>query len=408
VDTITVIAVAAAVTSAILAFFFLTRSRALGRAVDGARSRIGGTPPKRSWHRKGALDEALQRLERSSSQAQKERSQLAGAVQAATIGIIITDDNGDVTFANQAADQYLGARQGEPVTHATLGDLIDQAILNRTSTSAELELHTPVRRILEIAAVPLDFGVESVGAVAYVDDITEQRRVDAIGRDLIANMSHELRMPLSALAALSEAVADILDHTELAQHLSTRLGAEANRLNVLVDRILELSQAEALAPLIEAVQVSTLTESVVEFMQPTAEEGGVEMIMEPAPPAALVSGDQRQLRSMLINLVDNAIKFSEPAPGKAPPRVWLRTVSNEESVVFTVQDEGIGIPMSHVDRVFERFYRVDRERDDTVGGTGLGLSIVRHIARNHGGDVTVTSKPDEGTLFTVTLPRWEK
>ncbi len=408
VDTITVIAFTIAAVSVGLAFFFLTRSRALSRSVDAARQRIGGNPPKRSWHRKGALDEALQRLERSSSQAQRERSQLAGALQATSLGIIITDDHGVVTFANQAADQYLGARQGEPIAEESLGDVIERAILKRIAISTEIERPTPVPRILDVSAVPLDFGVESVGAVTYIDDITDQRSVDVIRRDFISNVSHELRTPLSALAALSDTVADNLDDAETATRLASRLAAEASRLSVLVDNILELSQAEALASRDEAVEASVLTTSVADFMEQMAAERGIELVVEPAPPSARVSGDERQLRSMLLNLVDNALKFSTPSGDGAAPRVWLRTSLGENTVVFTVQDEGIGIPKSHVDRIFERFYRVDRDRGTATSGAGLGLSIARHVARNHGGDVVVTSKPGEGTLFSVTLPLWKE
>jgi len=400
VDTITVITLSIAVASTGLSLFFLTRMRGLGRTVDTARQRIGGNPPKRSWHRRGALDEALQRLERSTSQAQKERSQLAGALQAAPLGIVITDDHGVVAFANQTADQYIEIHQGEAITESRLKHAVEEAILNRTAISTEIESPTPATRSLEIGVVPLDFGVESVGAVAYLRDLTEERRVNAMHRDFVANVNHELRMPLSALAALCETIADNLDDAEVVQRLALRLGAESARLSSLVDKILQLSQAEAFTTRAEAVQASALTGSAADLMHEGATERGIELIVEPAPATAHVSGDERQLRSMLVTLLDNAAKFSKPRADGAPPRIWLRTSIREDSVIITVQDEGIGIAEHHIDHIFEQFYKVDRDRD----GIGLGLSIVRRIARSHGGDVAVASKPGEGTIFSVTLP----
>ena len=407
VETITVIAFAVAAFSVSLASFFFVRSRALSRSVDAARRRIGGDPPKRSWHRKGALDEALRRLERSSSQAQKERSQLSGALQATTLGIVITNDHGVTVFANQAADEYLGVREGEPVPDKSLREAIEKAILNRVSISTEIERQTPIVRILDISALPLDFGIESVGAVTYIQDITDQREVDAIRRDFIANVNHELREPLSTLAALATTFADNLDDSETASRLASRLEAEGTRLGAMAEHLLELSQAEALSSRDETIQASSLIASVAELIQEAAAERNIELVTEPAPPSARVLGDERRLRSMLLNLVDNAIKFSTPTENSAPPRIWLRTSMSEETVIFTVQDEGIGISEGNADRIFERFYRVDRIGGTDVGGAGLGLSIARHVARNHRGDITVASKPGEGTLFSVTLPLWK-
>jgi signal transduction histidine kinase len=406
VDTITVIAAVIAVLTASTAYFFFARSRALAQTIDAARERIGGSAPKRRWQRQEALDSALQRLARSSSQAQRERSQLAGALQATTLGIAITDDHGVVTFANQAAGEFLGARQGEPIEEARLGDAVEQAILNRISISTEVELYTPVRRILEVGVVPLDFGVESVGAVAYIQDLTERRRGEAMQRDFIANVSHGLKTPLSALAALTEATAASLDDPQVASRMAERLHDEANRLVALVDEILDLSQAEALAGHDEVVQASALVSSVAELTAQIAEERGVQLIAEPAPAEARVSGDQRRLRTMLINLVENAVDASDPIEGQTQPRVWLRTSVTAGQVVFEVTDEGIGIPAKHINRIFGRFYRIDRARTSASGGTGLGLNIAQHVARNHGGEVTVVSTEGEGTTFTVTLPLW--
>jgi two-component system sensor histidine kinase SenX3 len=407
VETSTFIAIAVAVVAVVTTVLFLLRTRSLSRAVDDARARIGGSPPERPWQQMRALDEALRALERSSSQAQRERSQLAGALQAAGIGIIITDDHGVAVFANHAADQLLGARQGEAIAEEQLREAVEHAVLERTSTATELELFSPVRRVLEVIAIPLDFGVESVGAVAYLEEVTEHRRVDTIRRDFIANVGHELKTPLSALAALAKTIGDSLDDPKVATKLASRLEVEASRLSNLVEGLLNLSQAEALASHAEPVSAEALIRSVESVVEEAATSSGVELMVEATPPAARVSGDQRQLRSMLVNLVDNAIKYSEPSKDEPTATVTIRSRIDGDDVVFEVIDQGVGIPEDQHDRVFERFYKVDRVRSRATGGSGLGLSIARHVATNHGGTITVVSAPEEGSTFSVKLPLWK-
>ncbi len=405
-DTITVITISIAVVASGVAYFFFFRARTLAAAVDDARARIGGSAPRWSWRRTDALDESLQHLERSTAQAQRQRSRLAGAVQAATDGIVITDDHGTVLVANHAAGELVGARQGEEVPDSKLRNAIEQAVLTRNAASTEMELLTPTRRILEIGAIPLDFGVESVGTVAYIRDATEQRRAEAVHRDFVSNVGRELQTPLASLSVLAESIAAELEDAKGPRRMARRLAEEAEGLRALVENILDLSQAEALASGDQPISVATLVTAVVEASQPMAAEAGVDLIVED-PPAQSVSGDLRQLRSMLSNLVQNAINHSQPAVNDQTPRVWLRTSTKTGAVVFDVQDEGTGIAAEHLERIFERFYRVDRG-EGGPGGTGLGLSIARRIARNHGGDVTAMSKPGEGSIFTVTLPLWSE
>jgi signal transduction histidine kinase len=119
-------------------------------------------------------------------------------------------------------------------------------------------------------------------------------------------------------------------------------------------------------------------------------------------------GDRHQLRAMVLNLIDNAVKYSDPVPEGPPPQVHIRTLLDGDQIVLEVEDEGIGIPEGHLDRVFERFYRVDRGRSRATGGTGLGLSIVRNVAINHGGTVDVESQLGRGSTFRVRLPRWRE
>lgn len=405
-DTTTAVLVGVGLAATIAAVFLGVRNHRHARTIDAAVDRIGGSTPTRPRHRSAALGAALDRLERSSAQAQRERSRLAGAVQAAPLGVLLTDDHGVVITSNAAAERFLGTRLGEAVAQVRIRDSIEQAILSRNAVSVEVELYTPVRSVLEVSAVPLDFGIESVGAVAFVEDVTEARRVTAMRRDFIANVSHELKTPLAALAALAEALAGSVSSDPAAGGLAERLRHEAERLARLVGDILDLSQAEALTTHDEPVSIGPVLDAVAREMQPLAATKGIDLDFDRAPAAARVTGDSRQLRSLVANLVENAIKYSFPEEGAPPPQVRITTAILGDTVEIQVADQGIGIAESHQDRIFERFYRVDRARSRETGGTGLGLSIARHIARNHHGDITVTSAEGRGSTFRVTLPLW--
>ena len=408
VDTTTAVLAGVAALLALLATWAIVRNRRHAGAVEDAINRIGGAAPRRRWRRNAALDDSLRDLERSTATAQRERARLAGAVQAAPLGIVVTDDQGVVVTTNPAAGRFLGARVGEAIAEVRIREAIERAILGRVTTSAEVELYTPVRTILEVSAIPLDFGVESVGAVAFIDDVTEGRRVAAMRRDFVANVGHELKTPLGALAVIAETLSDSLGEPTVAASLAERLRAEATRLGRLVDDILDLSQAEALAEHDEPVAIASVIADAVQETNGAAEAAGVDVEVEPVAPDARVAGDARQLRSMVSNLVENAVKYSFVRDPTVRPKVIVRAPVVADQVVIEVTDRGIGIPAAHLDRIFERFYRVDRGRSRATGGTGLGLSIVRHIARNHRGEVSVESVDGEGSTFRVTLPVWKR
>jgi two-component system sensor histidine kinase SenX3 len=190
--------------------------------------------------------------------------------------------------------------------------------------------------------------------------------------------------------------------------LAERLRGEAERLSRLLDDMLDLSRAEAEVNPGRAVSLAEVVAAVAGAAEAEAAARGVRLVVEEVPEEAVVAGDERQLRTMLGNLVDNAVKYSDPQPGVPPPEVTLRVRAEGEWATLEVQDQGIGIPEVHLGRVFERFYRVDRARSRNTGGTGLGLAIVRHVALNHGGQVGVESRLGEGSRFWVRLPMWRE
>jgi two-component system sensor histidine kinase SenX3 len=215
----------------------------------------------------------------------------------------------------------------------------------------------------------------------------------------VANVSHELKTPMGALGLLAETLVAETD-ASVAQRLASRIHTEAFRVSRIIDDLLDLSRIESEeAPPREPVLVNLLMAEAVERMRAAAEQRDVKIEMaEPTPPMAVL-GDRRQLVSALYNLLENAVKFSYDGSTVT----FTGTVGDGE-VTLEVEDHGVGIPARDLDRVFERFYRVDQGRSRTTGGTGLGLSIVRHVAANHQARIEVESREGEGSTFRLILP----
>ena len=281
-------------------------------------------------------------------------------------------------------------------------ELLEGVVVAREAKDTEIELYTPVRRVLRLYAAPLEYGVESVGAVVFIEDVTESGRTDAIRRDFIANVGHELKTPLGALSVLAETIADN-DDPVIRARLGSRLSQESKRMAKLIDDILDLAQVESFAAEPKAVSMGDVVAEAASQVQLAAEDAGVVIFTEPVPDGAFVAGDRRQLATAVANLLDNAVKYTAVADGGGG-KVIARTIVDEDWISLSVRDEGIGIPEGHLDRIFERFYRVDKARGRETGGTGLGLAIVRHVAINHGGEVSVSSEDGIGSTFTLRLP----
>jgi two-component system sensor histidine kinase SenX3 len=250
-----------------------------------------------------------------------------------------------------------------------------------------------------ISARPLITTGRAVGALAIIDDITEKRRLEAVRRDFVANISHELKTPVGALSLLAETLVDE-DDPQVSRRLAERMVSEATRLANTIEDLLVLSRIESEeAPEREAVPVHLVVAEAVTRIRPAAEHLGITIDAPEPDPHLAVMGDRRQLVSALYNLLDNAVKYSD-----RDSAVDVRATNDGRVIALSVADHGIGIPARDLERVFERFYRVDLARSRQTGGTGLGLSIVRHVMANHAGDVTVESRLGEGSTFTLHLP----
>jgi two-component system sensor histidine kinase SenX3 len=314
-------------------------------------------------------------------------------------GVVVVAADGAVVHQNRAAAALADARGADVLVATALDELLTDA---RGGASAErtVELFGPPARTMVLRAVPLvDDDRREVGAVGLVDDVTERERLDAVRRDFVANISHELRTPIGALGVLADAIADA-DDPDTAARLAGRMGDEVARVTRTIEDLLELSRIETRAAGAgDAVDVAQVIADAIERARPVANGAGIDLVVVPGPNRLVVRGDARQLVSAIFNLLDNAIKYSDP-----DSTVEVRSRRDGDVVAIEVSDQGIGIPAADLERVFERFYRVDAARRRTTGGTGLGLAIVRHVAINHGGDVAVRSRAGEGSTFTLSLP----
>lgn len=322
---------------------------------------------------------------------------MRAAFDAISSAAVLVDGDGVELLRNRAALRYQGSRHGDALVEVQIQTQLADALLG-TATEQELHLHGPPSREMLIISEPLISDGEILGAVVLVDDISEQQRLEKVRRDFIANVSHELRTPVGALSLLAETLAGESDPEVISSFLS-RIEEESTRLSRLIDDLLDLSRIEGgLDQNVTQVDLTLVVEEAMSLVRSSAEGSNTTISFDAfdSPP---VEGDRAQLVSAVSNLLGNAIKYSGEGAS-----VSARLVSHGNEVAIVVEDDGIGIPQKDLNRVFERFYRVDRGRGAQSGGTGLGLSIVRNVAVNHGGRVELTSHEGAGSTFSIVLP----
>jgi two-component system sensor histidine kinase SenX3 len=309
------------------------------------------------------------------------------------IGVVVLCADGTERRRNDAARQYATPHM-RVLADEAVSRVGRSALSGAYPAEEQVEFIGPPRTLLRVCGHVLPGG----DAVVLLEDVSERARAETVRTDLVANMSHELKTPVGALAILAETIADVHD-PEVIRRLSKRMVDEAHRMAGTIDELLELSRVEHDGQLpAQPVDVSSVLDDVVQRTGIMAEQHGVRLVVV-ADEAAAVTGSHLQLVSAVSNLVENAIVYSE-----ADQEVVVRVGHDTGSVRIIVSDHGPGIPLHEQDRIFERFYRVDRARSRASGGTGIGLAIVRNVAVHHGGSVSVSSREGEGAVFTLTLP----
>lgn len=314
---------------------------------------------------------------------------------------LVVAPDGAVLRANSRA-AGLGLVSRNAVTIPDILHLIERVVADGHAREQEMRVRRPPlgRELLELRVRVAPLGTGAI--LVLIDDLAEERRVDVVRRDFVANVSHELKTPVGALALLAEAVLAASDDPEQVRHFAERMQVEAARLSHLVQDVIDLSRLQGDDPLTRAeiVDVDELVRRAVDEVRTLAARANIEIVTSD-PCGGLVYGDERQLLAALRNLLANAISYS---PGHT--RVAVGTRTTDAIVEIAVKDQGIGIASNDLDRVFERFYRVDPARSRVTGGTGLGLAIVKHVSQNHGGECTVWSEVGVGSTFTLRLPAY--
>jgi signal transduction histidine kinase len=337
---------------------------------------------------------SLEATERSSSEARLIRDTILHSMEE---GVLLFDPNGHRVFANGALRRHLGAipETVDGLLPLELQRAAKEAAATRAIVRTEADTGAPARW-LRTSAIPVD---DEGSVLVVVSDITEARRLDAVRRDFVANASHELKTPAASIRAAAETLRHgALDDPPAARRFTEQLEREAMRLSRIVSDLLDLSRLEGGSDLAERVRLDIVAADELERLEDMAQEAGLAIELH-AQGVPSVAGSGRDLALLVRNLIDNAVRYT-PRGG----RVDVSVSAEDGKVILEVADTGMGIPQRDLPRVFERFYRVDRARSRETGGTGLGLAIVRHVAENHGGEVTVQSELSAGSTFVVRLP----
>ncbi|GAA4384816.1 hypothetical protein GCM10023147_05780 [Tsukamurella soli] len=346
---------------------------------------------------------------------------LDAVVRGSPTGLVVVDRFRDVILFNRRAEEFglvreqlldervwAAARRALDTGEPTGVDVIaTRADPDRTSVAVRCRVEIVQAAPPDGAgapATPLDGADRERYAVVYADDDTENRRMEATRRDFVANVSHELKTPVGAIGLLAEALLESVDDPDAVTHFGSRVLSETTRMGNMVNELIALSRLQGAEKLpdLGVVDVDDVVGEAVTRAQVTAEAHNISIIVDD-PSGLEVTGDDTLLLTALSNLISNAIAYSPQNTAVSISR-RVRVAGGRTMVEIAVTDRGIGIAPEDQERVFERFFRVDKARSRMTGGTGLGLAIVKHVAANHGGTIRLWSKPGTGSTFTLVLP----
>ncbi len=392
---------------AVIASAAVATAIARQNALERARESLHAAP---GADLEPAIREIIDRAADAEFRLQQRVDDMAQLADLLGIGVVRVDDGLTVRRANHAAHLLLGRRPGTLIDRSAIEAFVDARIESVVrearqagTAAAELTLREASERIVRFRA--RRSGV--AGTWVVMEDVTELRRLQRIRAEFIDNLSHELRTPLTTVRLLTETVIRDLETMDVSPRLRDmvlKIDVETGHLAQMVNELLDLSNIEQGTTRLhlDSVDLGMVAEASLERLRLFADRQGVELRAElpSEQPRPRVRGDEERLGQLLINLLHNAVKFS--GQGSA---VVVHVGATEDDVTVSVADQGVGIPRADIERVFERFYKVDKARVRGKGGTGLGLSIARHIAEAHGGRLSVASEEGHGSTFTISLPR---
>ena len=350
------------------------------------------------------------RLQDTVLKLQHKSAELESIIGHMVNGLIAVDGQLRVVQMNSAAKHMLGVTgnvEAKPVLEATGNSRLEAGLQEAMEHEALVTLELPVRaaprhRLIRLYVSPLEHENESIGAVALLEDITELRNLEQMRTDFAANVTHELKTPLTSIRGFVETLqAGAIEDPAMAKYFLGIIEQESDRLFRLINDILSISSMEngRVRANLERINFGSQARGVCNMLEDTAKKKNIALSLD-ADEELYIEANKDHVRQLLINLIENAIKYTLDN-GSVAVSVKLE---DEDKVVFRVKDTGIGIAQEHIPRLFERFYRVDKGRSRNMGGTGLGLAIVKHIVMDMGGKIDVQSELNVGTEFIVTLP----
>lgn len=329
---------------------------------------------------------------------------LQSVVSSAPLGVVVVDPLRDVMVSNRRAVELNVVREG------LLDDRVWAATQRTLATGedVEVDLSAPRGAADRRSGLSVHCHIRLLTednprlAVVYLDDQSEQARMEASRRDFVANVSHELKTPVAAMGVLAEALLESTDEPETVRRFGGKIHTESQRLAGMIGELIELSRlqgAERLPDLVE-VDVDSVVQEAISRHKVAADNADIRIDTD-TPSGLRVLGDQPLLVTAVANLISNAIAYSPNGS-----TVSISRHRRGDAVEIAVTDRGIGIALADQERVFERFFRVDKARSRATGGTGLGLAIVKHVAANHNGSIRLWSRPGTGSTFTLSIPAY--
>jgi len=328
---------------------------------------------------------------------------LEAVIREMQVGVVVLDIKKRILYSNPFFEKTFsinetleGRKFNEIINDPPLLETIDGIISAGEKQPQEITIQGKGNQILEARLVPFSDMI-----IGFFQDVTEEKRVEAIKRDFVANVSHELRTPLASIKGYAETLLDgaLNDRATLKKFL-TIIDRHANRMTAIIDDLLTISMIEShqMQLKLEAVDIKGLINSVLQGFEKNARDKGLKLIFDMRDDLPAVTADRVRLEQVIVNLVDNAIKYTNQGEVKISAR------KEDNAMRIDVEDTGIGIPEKDIPRIFERFYRVDKGRSRELGGTGLGLAIVKHIIQAHKGLIWIKSISGKGTTFSLSLP----
>jgi len=392
----------------------------LGSLIDFARRISGGDYEHRVSIKSSdeigelanTLDVMAGTIQEKVQQVTESKNKLEAVLASMSSGVIFVNKKGQISLVNPAAEKFLAflAPRDADIPHATsirdpkLSSGINEALQTGKLVQKQLKILVPQEMTLEVTISPfLDEKGQLNGVVAVVHDITQIRRLERMRTEFVDNVSHELKTPVTAIKGFTETLLDgAMEERETCREFIGIIDQETGRLIRLIQDLLDLSRIEQkrMSTRLEIVDLLAIIRSTATKLQGHADNSGLDFSLDLPDQTMPVKVDSDMLEQVLFNLIENAIKYT-----LAQGRIKVEVEETEKNYTVWVRDTGIGIPPEDLDRVFERFYRVDKARSRDRGGTGLGLSIVKHIIDFHGGTVGVDSTPGHGSNFYFTLPK---